>query len=99
MSKVRVGIIGAGNIARLHARGYANAPNAELRAVCDANGDRARERAAQWGAAKSYTDYRDLLDDPRSTPSTSSPPTTCTPAWGSTPSPRASTSPCRNRWR
>ena len=64
MSKVRVGIIGAGNIAGLHARGYANAPNAELRAVCDANGDRARERAAQWGAAKSYTDYRDLLDDP-----------------------------------
>ena len=45
MSKVRVGIIGAGNIAWLHARGYANAPNAQLRAVCDANGDRARERA------------------------------------------------------
>ena len=64
MSKVRVGIIGAGNIARLHAHGYANAPNAELHAVCDANGDRARERAAQWGTAKSYTDYRDLLDDP-----------------------------------
>ena len=64
MSKVRIGIIGAGNIARLHARGYASAPNAELRAVCDANGERARERAAQWGAAKSYTDYRDLLDDP-----------------------------------
>ena len=64
MSKVRVGIIGAGNIAKLHALGYANAPNAELHAVCDVNGERARERAAQWGAAKSYTDYRDLLDDP-----------------------------------
>ncbi|MCY3761019.1 MAG: hypothetical protein OXH50_07195 [Gemmatimonadetes bacterium] len=38
MSKVRVGIIGAGNIARLHARGYANAPSAELHAVCDAKG-------------------------------------------------------------
>ncbi len=61
MSKVRVGIIGAGNIARLHALGYANA---ELSAVCDVDGERARERAAPWGAAKSYTDYRDLLDDP-----------------------------------
>ena len=44
MSKVRVGIIGAGNIARLHAHGYANSPSAELHAVCDARGERPRER-------------------------------------------------------
>ena len=99
MSKVRVGIIGAGNIARLHVLGYANAPNANLHAVCDIDGDRARERAAQWGAAKSYTDYRDLLDDPEVDAVDVITPTTCTRAWGSTPSPRESTSPCRSRWR
>ena len=64
MEKVRLGLIGVGNIARLHALGYANAPHAELYAVCDVNESRVQQRAAEWGATKSYTDYRDLLDDP-----------------------------------
>ena len=64
MDKVRIGLIGVGNIARLHALGYASSPNAELHAVCDINEKRLQERAATWGAKKAYTDYRELLDDP-----------------------------------
>ena len=35
MAKVRVGFIGAGQIAELHARGYADNPTGELNAVAD----------------------------------------------------------------
>lgn len=63
MAKVRIGLIGVGNIARLHALGYTNAPNAEVYAVCDVDEARVQQRAAEWGAQKAYTDYRRLLDD------------------------------------
>ena len=44
--------------------GYDCAPNAELCAVCDIDPQRAALRASGWDAAKSYTDYHDLLADP-----------------------------------
>lgn len=43
MTKVRIGLVGVGNIARLHALGYANAPNADLYTVCDINEERVQE--------------------------------------------------------
>ncbi|MBI4218536.1 MAG: Gfo/Idh/MocA family oxidoreductase [Chloroflexi bacterium] len=64
MSKVRVGFIGAGRIADLHARAYVDNPNGELYAVADSAPGRAKERMVQWGAKKAYADYRDLLADP-----------------------------------
>ncbi|MBI4305955.1 MAG: Gfo/Idh/MocA family oxidoreductase, partial [Chloroflexi bacterium] len=64
MSKVRVGFIGAGRIADLHALAYVNNPTGELHAVADAAPGRAKARAVQWGAKKSYADYRELLADP-----------------------------------
>lgn len=64
MKRVRVGLIGVGNIARLHALGYQNAPNAEIYAVCDIDKERVQQRASEWNATKSYTDYRELLADP-----------------------------------
>ena len=65
MDKVRIGLIGVGNVSRLHAAAYADTPRAEVYAVCDVNEDRVRERAKQWGAAKAYTDYQELLADPK----------------------------------
>ena len=64
VDRVRMGLIGAGNVARLHARAYNAHPRAELHAVCDVNEERVRERQRDWGAAKAYTDYRELLADP-----------------------------------
>jgi predicted dehydrogenase len=61
--RVRVGFIGAGRIADLHALGYRDCDEAELFAVCDADEAHARRRADEWGATKSYTDYRELLAD------------------------------------
>ena len=64
MSKVRVGFIGAGQIADLHARGYANNPTGTLFAVADSSPGRAEARATEWHADRSYEDYRELLADP-----------------------------------
>jgi predicted dehydrogenase len=64
MSKVRVGFIGAGRIADLHARAYANNPTGTLFAVADTSPGRAATRAGEWGADRSYADYREMVADP-----------------------------------
>ncbi len=61
---IRVGFIGAGQIADLHARGYAGNADGRIVAVCDSDEAIARARAAEWGAGRIYTDYRELLSDP-----------------------------------
>ena len=61
---LRVGFIGVGRIADMHYEGYRNNPRARLYAVCDVDADLVRRRAAEWGAEKTYDDYRRLLDDP-----------------------------------
>ena len=63
MDKVRVGLIGTGNIARLHAVAYNANPRAQLYALCDTNKERLYQCKEAWGALKVYTDYRDLLAD------------------------------------
>jgi predicted dehydrogenase len=65
MAKVRVGFIGAGRIADLHALAYRDSPSGELYAVADASPGRAEERVRQWGAKQAYESYEDLLADPK----------------------------------
>ncbi len=62
--RLRVGFIGAGRIADMHFEGYRDNPRASLDAVCDVDPSLARRRAAEWGAEKTYDDYRRLVDDP-----------------------------------
>ena len=62
---LRIGIIGAGRIADLHALAYGAGARASICAVCDADAEVAAARATEWGAERSYTDYRDLLADDR----------------------------------
>ncbi|WP_113716875.1 Gfo/Idh/MocA family protein [Arthrobacter dokdonensis] len=59
---MRLGIIGAGAVAVLHAEGAAIIDGIELSAVCDLKADIAAKVADPWGAAV-YTDYRQMLDD------------------------------------
>jgi predicted dehydrogenase len=66
MTDLRIGIIGAGRIADLHALAYGPGSRASIAAVCDADAGVAK-RSQEWHA---YTDYRELLADRRgSTPS------------------------------
>ena len=61
MGIIRVGMVGAGWIARDHRGTLDSVAEAELAAVCDLGLDRARELAAGTGA-RVYQDWRDLLD-------------------------------------
>lgn len=64
MEKVRVGIIGCGNIARgKHMPGLSKIKEVEMVAFCDLIPERAEAAAKQFGVpgAKTYVDYRDLL--------------------------------------
>jgi myo-inositol 2-dehydrogenase / D-chiro-inositol 1-dehydrogenase len=61
VSTIRVGIVGAGWIAREHRRVLDSVAEAELVAVCDVDRDRAETLAAGTGA-RTYLNWRDLLD-------------------------------------
>jgi predicted dehydrogenase len=65
MTKLNVAFIGGGRITDLHALGYKNNPNARIYAVCDAREEVAQSRAREWEADVHYTDYRQLLADPK----------------------------------
>ncbi len=63
--KVRVGMIGCGQIARhLHVPDYASCPEAEIVALCDLIPAKAKALAERWApGAKVYTDYKAMLKD------------------------------------
>ena len=60
MSRMRVGVIGAGHVGAIHARIYAQLPEAELVGVCDIAPERAQAVAGPWGATP-YPTVRRLL--------------------------------------
>ena len=64
MSKLKIGVIGAGSISEMHLQSYVNNQEAELFAVCDLNEQRAREKKEQYQAELIYTDYHELLANP-----------------------------------
>lgn len=64
MSKLKVAVIGAGSISEMHLKSYQNNPGAELYAICDLNGERAKAKADKYGIPHVYTDYKELLADP-----------------------------------
>ncbi|RJP65936.1 MAG: gfo/Idh/MocA family oxidoreductase [Candidatus Abyssobacteria bacterium SURF_17] len=61
--KLRVGVIGCGEISGLTTWGYRADERTSIYAIADPNTERAEQRAAEWKAEKVYTDYRKLLDD------------------------------------
>lgn len=64
---IRVGSIGLGGISHgVHIPGIQASEDLELVAICDIDGERLKERAAEYGipAEHCYTDYRDLINDP-----------------------------------
>lgn len=65
MSKLKVGIVGAGSIAELHALGYEHDDRAEIVAICDPDEDLAIKRALDWGARAYYTNFDQMLADPK----------------------------------
>jgi len=63
--KLRIGVIGAGRIGKLHANNLKNAvPGAAVTAISDVNLLSAKALAATLGVGKVYQEYQQLLDDP-----------------------------------
>ena len=63
MDKVRLGVLGAGNIAAMNVRGYLEDPRCDIVAVCDTDEEIGRQAAKEWGAESYYADLADLLAD------------------------------------
>ncbi|MDK2811693.1 MAG: myo-inositol 2-dehydrogenase / D-chiro-inositol 1-dehydrogenase [Petroclostridium sp.] len=62
---VKVGIIGAGRIGKLHAENIAyHIPEAEIVAIADVYADQIREWAANLGVPMVTNDYKDILNNP-----------------------------------
>ena len=61
MKKVKIAVIGVGNIAESHIEAYQANPNVELYAFCDINKERLEEKGARFGITRLYTDEAEML--------------------------------------
>ncbi len=61
MAKVKIALIGAGNIANTHLDSYTRVPDAEIYAICDINPARLQETADKFHIDKRYADLDTML--------------------------------------
>ncbi len=61
MEKIKIGIIGTGNIARSHISSYLKNPNVELYAFCDIHEGRLYDAGKEFGIERLYTDLDEML--------------------------------------
>ena len=61
VEKIKVGVIGVGQIGKRHVAGYVEMPDVDIVAVADVNGAEAQRVAEQHGIPHCFTDFRELL--------------------------------------
>ena len=61
MKKIRIALIGAGNIANTHLDAYRALPNVEIAAICDIDESRLATTADKYGIANRYTGVESML--------------------------------------
>lgn len=59
--KIKVGVIGTGNISHEHIKSYIANPNVELYAFCDINPEQLKKMADLYGVERTYTDINEFL--------------------------------------
>jgi predicted dehydrogenase len=64
MDRVRVGIVGVGNIATLNVPGYLTHEQCDVVALCDPRPDVLERRAREWSVDRTYADLDAFLADP-----------------------------------
>ena len=62
--KIKIGIIGVGNISEEHIQSYLRSPDAELYAFCDINSDRLTKMGEKYQITRLYHDYHEMLSLP-----------------------------------
>ena len=63
MEKVKVALVGAGNIANQHLESYKNVADAEVYAICDIDPVRLKMTADKFGIERRYPDIDSMLKD------------------------------------
>ena len=63
MDRVRIGIVGTGNIAPMNVQGYLEHPQCDVVAVCDTRREKAERMAAAWGVPEVYDSLDAMLAD------------------------------------
>jgi predicted dehydrogenase len=61
--RVRLGVLGAGNIADMNVAGYLKDPHCDVLAVCDVDVALAKDAAERWGVPRVYGNLDELLAD------------------------------------
>jgi predicted dehydrogenase len=63
MDRLRIAVVGLGNMGRVHAGNVARLPNARLHAVASRRPEVAQDVAQRYNAERFYTDYDELFGD------------------------------------
>ena len=63
MAKLKIAVIGVGNISKVHIQGYLKNPNVELYALCDINEKTLKEKGELYGITRLYTDLDKMLEE------------------------------------
>jgi len=65
MDRLRLAVVGCGNISQMNVPGYLAHPRCDVVALCDTVPERAKRRAKEWGITpRIYSDFAQVLDDP-----------------------------------
>ncbi|WP_127490294.1 inositol 2-dehydrogenase [Paenibacillus ehimensis] len=64
MERIKIGIIGAGRIGKLHAENLKRLPQVEIKTISDIFADNIRDWAAQTGIGNVTANYQDIMQDP-----------------------------------
>ena len=62
--KLKIGVIGNGNISGVHLRAYSLNPNVEIYALCDINEKAMQRRAEEYGVTRLFTDVNEMVKLP-----------------------------------
>ncbi len=63
MKKLKIGVIGVGNISSTHIEGYLNNSDCELYAFCDINEKTLKAKGEKYGVKRLYTDHKKMLEE------------------------------------
>ena len=63
MEKIKIAIVGSGNISNYHIKGYMKNPSAELYALCDINEEKLKKMGEKYGITRLYTDEKKMLEE------------------------------------
>ena len=63
MGKIKVGVIGVGQMGTYHAQIYRKLPQVKLAALCEYNDARRKQLETEFAGVRLYKDYKEMLEN------------------------------------